>query len=445
MPSLDAVSFLTPGALGAAIEVTVASIASPTELNSRAAAQGDIILARTTEAGTGTQTWYYADTTSDAESLPYIVSSATAGVKFIAFGGRYQNGAKTFSAPIIVESGRISMPFTPGGTYFGYEAGIGGPGSGTYNTLIGYQCGTLLGGANTGYNNTMVGFEAGEDLLDGFANTGVGIQTLQNCTDGSYNFAANIHALLTLTTGVANNAVGAGSLQNGNPTNCNSLGMYAGRDCNGSGSLFLGHRAGMTETGSNKLYIANNETTTLISGDFSTGNVTIQAGLAATTTLSFGGYFILAGPSSSSFAIRSLNTNIGLLNYQDVNGTSLGFNGYVGANTYQIYNAAGSASGLDLDVATSTLSLPVVGGGIKIKEGSNARMGTATLSGGTVVVNTTAVTANSRIFLTVQSLGTVAVPSGYCVSARTASTSFTILASAPTDTSVVAWLIVEPA
>lgn len=91
MPSLDAVSFLTPGALGAAIEVTVASIASPTELNSRAAAQGDIILARTTEAGTGTQTWYYADTTSGAESLPYIVSSATAGVKFIAFGGRYQN------------------------------------------------------------------------------------------------------------------------------------------------------------------------------------------------------------------------------------------------------------------------------------------------------------------------------------------------------------------
>ncbi len=91
MPNLDAVSFLTPGALGAAIEVTVANIASPTELNARAAAQGDIILARTTEAGTGTQTWYYADTTSDAQSLPYIVSSATAGVKFIAVAGRYQN------------------------------------------------------------------------------------------------------------------------------------------------------------------------------------------------------------------------------------------------------------------------------------------------------------------------------------------------------------------
>lgn len=93
MPSLDAVSFISPGSLGAGIEVTVASIASPTELNSRPAAQGDIILARTTEAGTGTQTWYYADTTSDAEALPWIVSSATAGVKFIAVAGAYANTA----------------------------------------------------------------------------------------------------------------------------------------------------------------------------------------------------------------------------------------------------------------------------------------------------------------------------------------------------------------
>ena len=91
MPNLDFINTLNPSSIGSAVEVTVSNIASPTELNSRAAAQGDVILARTTEAGTGNQTWYYADNTSDAESLPYIVSSATAGVKFIAFAGRYQN------------------------------------------------------------------------------------------------------------------------------------------------------------------------------------------------------------------------------------------------------------------------------------------------------------------------------------------------------------------
>jgi len=54
-------------------------------------------------------------------------------------------------------------------------------------------------------------------------------------------------------------------------------------------------------------------------------------------------------------------------------------------------------------------------------------MGTATLVAGTVTVSTTAVTANSRIFLTAQSLGTVSVGQGLAVSARSAGTSFTVL------------------
>jgi len=85
------------------------------------------------------------------------------------------------------------------------------------------------------------------------------------------------------------------------------------------------------------------------------------------------------------------------------------------------------------------------GMGIQIKEGTNAKMGVGTLVAGTVTVSNTAVTANSRIFLTAQSLGTVTAPSALCISARTAGTSFTILASQNTDTSVVAWQIVEPA
>ena len=91
------------------------------------------------------------------------------------------------------------------------------------------------------------------------------------------------------------------------------------------------------------------------------------------------------------------------------------------------------------------LLLTTVGGGISIKEGTNASAGVATLVGGTVVVSNTRVTANSRIKLTAQTLGTVIIPSALCVSARTASTSFTILASQATDTSDVYWEIMEPA
>jgi hypothetical protein len=86
----------------------------------------------------------------------------------------------------------------------------------------------------------------------------------------------------------------------------------------------------------------------------------------------------------------------------------------------------------------------VAGGGLYLKEGTNATMGTATLVTGVKVVNTTKVTANSRIFLTTQSLGTVAAPKAVAVTARTAGTSFTITSADATDTSVIAWMIVEP-
>jgi len=85
------------------------------------------------------------------------------------------------------------------------------------------------------------------------------------------------------------------------------------------------------------------------------------------------------------------------------------------------------------------------GKGLQIKEGANATSGLATLVAGTVTVATTAVTATSRIQLTAQALGTVATPMALAVTARVAATSFTITSADGTDTSTVAWMIVNPA
>lgn len=88
------------------------------------------------------------------------------------------------------------------------------------------------------------------------------------------------------------------------------------------------------------------------------------------------------------------------------------------------------------------LKINTLGKGISIKEGANGRMGSATLVGGTVTVNTTAVTANSRIFLTGQnSSGT---HGELTISARVAGTSFTITSSSILDTRAIAWEIKEP-
>lgn len=92
--------------------------------------------------------------------------------------------------------------------------------------------------------------------------------------------------------------------------------------------------------------------------------------------------------------------------------------------------------------ATKALNVSGVGGGLSIKEGTNARMGVSTLASGTVVVANTSVTATTRIMLSTQSpSGTVGHP---YVSARTAGTSFTITSTSGSDASVIAWILVEP-
>jgi hypothetical protein len=107
-----------------------------------------------------------------------------------------------------------------------------------------------------------------------------------------------------------------------------------------------------------------------------------------------------------------------------------------GATDVQLDNFGGVA------VVSAPFAILGAGFGLRVSEGSNAKMGLSTLVGGTVVVSNTSVTANSRIFLTCQVPG--GTPGFLRVSARTASTSFTILSSSGTDTSQVAWLIVEP-
>lgn len=90
--------------------------------------------------------------------------------------------------------------------------------------------------------------------------------------------------------------------------------------------------------------------------------------------------------------------------------------------------------------ATETKSIPV-GGGFTYVEGAGSRLGTDTLAAGTKVVAATAVTANSRIFLTSQVNG---VTGALRVSARTAGVSFTVTSSVAGDAGLFAWLIVEP-
>lgn len=93
--------------------------------------------------------------------------------------------------------------------------------------------------------------------------------------------------------------------------------------------------------------------------------------------------------------------------------------------------------------ATGDFAVMTAGKGFRVKEGSNAKMGSATLTAGKVTVANTSVTANSRIF--VQRKGAAAKAGALTVTAKVAATSFTVESSNAEDASDFDYLIFEPA
>lgn len=97
-----------------------------------------------------------------------------------------------------------------------------------------------------------------------------------------------------------------------------------------------------------------------------------------------------------------------------------------------------SASGLGVKLAGVSLTSGASGLSVTLPID---RSGIATLVAGTVTVNDTNITANSRIFLTPQDNDTAGFVK---ISARVVGTSFTITSSNGGDTGVIAYLIIEP-
>ena len=152
--------------------------------------------------------------------------------------------------------------------------------SGAQNTAVGYQA---LQYVTTANNNTAIGYEALENS-DTSYNTSVGAYSLKSNTLGERNTAVGWYAL-TDTTGSynaslgmragrygsnSNTAVGYDAASTTTGSNNVAIGRSAGQtNSTGSGNIFIGCQAGYYETGSNKLYIANTDTTTpLIYGEF---------------------------------------------------------------------------------------------------------------------------------------------------------------------------------
>ncbi|MEE4198405.1 MAG: tail fiber domain-containing protein [Bacteroidales bacterium] len=134
---------------------------------------------------------------------------------------------------------------------------------GDYNVYIGYSSGKNL---TKGRYNTYVGFASGASGLSGEFNTFVGNQA------GNQNAGTNNVYL----------GVKAGEVNRGGSNNV-MIGNYAGYlSYDGSDNVFIGYQAGYSQSGSDRLYIANNSGTPLIYGEFNTPMVRIYGDLDVT-------------------------------------------------------------------------------------------------------------------------------------------------------------------
>lgn len=106
---------------------------------------------------------------------------------------------------------------------------------------------------------------------------------------------------------------------------------------------------------------------------------------------------------------------------------------------YRLLMSLSSSANLTINgdcIAGGNLLISTVGKGLRVKEGSNAKQGVATLSSGTVTVSNNSVTSNSRIFVSGGSLNSSTAIGALSVPTITNGTSFVITSYIPGGTSV---------
>ena len=140
--------------------------------------------------------------------------------------------------------------------------------SGKNNVFMGNESG---GNNTSGDNNVFIGYRTGNSNLDAVQNTLIGSNAAITLMSGGNNTIIGAATAVSQTTGERNVYLGtqAGNAKTSGDRNV-LIGFNAGL-INGSGSrnVFIGNEAGGNETGSDKLYIENTDSSTpLVYGEF---------------------------------------------------------------------------------------------------------------------------------------------------------------------------------
>ncbi len=232
---------------------------------------------------------------------------------FIGYLSGHLNSSGAYNTFIGYESGKNNID-GENNVFLGHQTGFTNSG-GHENVFVGYRSGY----SNvSGYDNIFIGNLAGENASANTHSTFIGNEAGRNMTGddnicigdrtGTNAYTANHESFGTVILGIdagrnitgEYNTVlgyGAGSSWGGESTGNNNTFIGAGAGGGGyltrlgSDNVCLGNNAGYGKVGDNKLYIANNSTTTLIYGNFASGSELVQVNgdFYATGDISSGG------------------------------------------------------------------------------------------------------------------------------------------------------------
>jgi len=219
-----------------------------------------------------------------------------------------------------------------------------------------------------GINNVAIGTSALFGNTCGCINIAFGLAALFNNMSGCNNIGIGQHTLQDNTTGCNNVGIGICSLYN-NSSGCNNFGIgnfTLLNNSTGCNNIAIGLCAGYSETGSDKLYIANTDTANpLIYGDFAAkcikinGNLIITGNTTGSTSILspiiLGSTCVCSPIVCSSSCIITPKIYGGILNNSTI--YIVGTTSATTTSSYVILQPAGGSVGIGTATPTTILTL----------------------------------------------------------------------------------------
>jgi hypothetical protein len=349
---------------------------------------------------------------------------------------------------------------------------------GQNNVGIGYQSLKGAAGAN-GNENVAVGFNTLPDVTTAAQNSALGYQAGLQMTDGFANTLVGWGSGNTLTSGIGNTLIGyncqaASATTNnafvlGSGSTAGSASIAMGSSVTGGASSVTIGQSSSSSGSTGSIVLGHSSTSSGLSNIMSIGStvqnvLTTYLGLGAEQILAAGDFKaikLMTARAGSGGGLTNLNASAGTLTLAGSQGSGTG----VGGSVYLATAPAGSSGNTlnahvnrlevtatnsgDVKVLTGDLMIETAGKGLSIKEGSNAKMGVTTAfptgNPNRFTVSTTAITANSRIFLTIQDYTGAHNPSVKVYSRDVGAGNFIIEAGDNSFNGTVAWMLVQPA